>query len=61
MNNGSSGIKEDVLEMILNFKQLRLKMFTDEDVRLSLKVKGKKWLPQATSLRTVKLKLLIRI
>ncbi len=37
-----SGIKEDVLEMILNFKQLRLKMFTDEDVRLSLKVKGKK-------------------
>ena len=37
-----SGIKEDVLEMILNFKQLRLKMFTDADVRLSLKVKGKK-------------------
>jgi len=37
-----SGIKEDVLEMILNFKQLRFKMFTEEDVRLELKVKGKK-------------------
>ncbi|MFA5023588.1 MAG: DNA-directed RNA polymerase subunit alpha [Patescibacteria group bacterium] len=35
-------IKEDVLEMILNLKQLRLKMFTDEEVRLDLKVKGKK-------------------
>lgn len=37
-----SNIKEDVLEMILNLKQLRLKMFTEEDVRLELKVKGKK-------------------
>ncbi len=35
-------IKEDVLEMILNFKQLRLKMFTEEEVRLYIKVKGKK-------------------
>jgi len=37
-----SNIKEDVLELILNFKQLRLKMFTEEEVRLELKVKGKK-------------------
>jgi DNA-directed RNA polymerase subunit alpha len=35
-------IKEDVLEIILNLKQLRLKVFTDEEVRLELKVKGKK-------------------
>lgn len=35
-------IKEDVLEMILNFKQLRLKMFTEEEIRLYVKVKGKK-------------------
>ncbi|MFA5109595.1 MAG: DNA-directed RNA polymerase subunit alpha [Patescibacteria group bacterium] len=35
-------VKEDVLEMILVLKQLRLKVFTDEEVRLELKVKGKK-------------------
>lgn len=35
-------IKEDVLEMVLNLKQLRLKIFTDEEVHLDLKVKGKK-------------------
>lgn len=35
-------IKEDVLEIILNLKQLRLKVFTDEEIRLELKVKGKK-------------------
>ncbi len=35
-------IKEDVLEMILNVKQLRLKMHTEEELRLELKVKGKK-------------------
>ncbi|MDI3496304.1 MAG: DNA-directed polymerase subunit alpha [Patescibacteria group bacterium] len=35
-------IKEDVLEMVLNFKQLRLKLFTEEEVRLELKVSGKK-------------------
>jgi len=35
-------IKEDVLEMILNLKQLRFKIFTDEEVRLDLRVKGKK-------------------
>jgi len=35
-------VKEDVLEMILNLKQLRLKVYTDEEVRLEVKVKGKK-------------------
>jgi len=35
-------IKEDVLELILNLKQLRLKIHTDEEVKLELKVKGKK-------------------
>lgn len=37
-----NGIKEDVLEIVLNIKQLRLQMFTDEEVRLELKAKGKK-------------------
>jgi len=35
-------VKEDVLEMVLNLKQLRLKMHTEEEVRLELKAKGKK-------------------
>ncbi len=35
-------IKEDVLEIILNLKQLRLKIFSEEEVRLELKAKGKK-------------------
>lgn len=35
-------VKEDVLEILLNLKQLRLKIFTDEEVRLELKIKGKK-------------------
>ncbi len=35
-------VKEDVLEILLNLKQLRLKTFTEEEVRLELKVKGKK-------------------
>lgn len=36
------GLKEDILEVILNLKQLRLKMFTEEEVSLVLKVKGAK-------------------
>jgi DNA-directed RNA polymerase subunit alpha len=36
------GVKEDVLEMVLNLKSLRLRVFSDETVRLSLKVKGEK-------------------
>lgn len=35
-------VQEDVLEIILNIKQLRLKIHGDEEVRLELKVKGKK-------------------
>ncbi len=35
-------LKEDVLEFILNVKQLRLKMHTDETVILNLEVHGKK-------------------
>lgn len=34
------GVKEDVLEIVLNLKALRLKVFSDETVRLHLKVKG---------------------
>ena len=34
------GVKEDMLEVILNLKQLRLKMFTEEEVTLVLKTKG---------------------
>lgn len=36
------GIQEDVLEIILNIKQLRLKIHGDEELRLELKIKGKK-------------------
>jgi DNA-directed RNA polymerase subunit alpha len=36
------GIQEDVLEIMLNIKQLRLKIHGDEELRLELKVKGKK-------------------
>lgn len=35
-------VKEDVLEIILNLKQLRLKLFSDEPVKLTLKAKGEK-------------------
>lgn len=35
-------VKEDVLEIILNLKQLRLKIHTEEEVRLELSVAGKK-------------------
>ncbi len=35
-------VKEDVLEIILNLKQIRFKVFTEEEIRLDLKVKGKK-------------------
>lgn len=36
------GVKEDVLEIILNLKELRMKVHTDEPVRLTLSVKGDK-------------------
>lgn len=35
-----SGVQEDVLEVILNLKQLRMRMYTDEVVRLRLHSKG---------------------
>jgi len=35
-------VKEDVLEMILNLKQLSLKVFADEVVKLELAVRGEK-------------------
>lgn len=35
-------VKEDVLEIVLNLKQLRIKIFTDEEIRLSLAAKGEK-------------------
>ncbi|MCX6795739.1 MAG: DNA-directed RNA polymerase subunit alpha [Candidatus Falkowbacteria bacterium] len=36
------GVKEDVLEILLNLKQLRLKIHTEEEVILELHVKGAK-------------------
>lgn len=36
------GVLEDVLELTLNLKQLRLKVFSEEPVRLNLKAKGAK-------------------
>lgn len=36
------GVKEDVVEILLNLKQVRLKIFSDEPVRLSLQVKGER-------------------
>src|SRR5882672_8535093 len=35
-------VKEDVIEIILNLKQLRLKVHSDQPVKLELKVKGEK-------------------
>jgi DNA-directed RNA polymerase subunit alpha len=35
-------VKEDVLNIILNLKQLRLKVFSDEPVTLTIKAKGEK-------------------
>ncbi len=35
-------VKEDVVEILLNLKQVRIKMHTDEQVELTLKVSGKK-------------------
>ncbi|MFA6429725.1 MAG: DNA-directed RNA polymerase subunit alpha [Patescibacteria group bacterium] len=35
-------VKEDVLEIILNLKALRMKLFSEEPVKLSLTIKGEK-------------------
>jgi len=37
-----TNVKEDVLEIVLNLKQLRLKVFSDEPVKLEIKHKGEK-------------------
>lgn len=37
-----NGVKEDVLEIILNLKELRLKVYSSEPVRLTLSAKGEK-------------------
>lgn len=37
---GIEGVKEDALEIILNLKQLRMKVHTDEPVKLTLKKSG---------------------
>ena len=36
------GLKEDLVELTLNFKKLRFKMYTDESQTLTLKVRGQK-------------------
>jgi DNA-directed RNA polymerase subunit alpha len=38
--SGVPGVKEDVLELVLNLKALRMRVFTDEPVRLMLRSKG---------------------
>lgn len=40
--SAKDGVKEDILEILLNLKRLRFKMFTDEAVKLHLTVSGKK-------------------
>jgi DNA-directed RNA polymerase subunit alpha len=35
-------LKEDVVEIMLNIKKIRLKVFSDEPIKLKLKVKGEK-------------------
>src|ERR1044071_10051311 len=39
---GVPNVKEDVLEIILNLKQVRMKVFSDEPVKLTLHAKGDK-------------------
>ncbi len=35
-------VKEDILQIILNLKKIRFKMYSDEPIKLELKVKGEK-------------------
>lgn len=37
-----TNVKEDMVELILNLKQLRFKMYDDQPIKLSLNVKGEK-------------------
>src|SRR3989344_2104760 len=36
------GIAEDVIEIILNIKKIRVKLFSDKPIKLTLKASGKK-------------------
>lgn len=36
------GVKEDMVELILNIKKIRVKLFSDEAIKINLKVKGEK-------------------
>ncbi len=40
--SGLDGVKEDILEIILNLKELRMRVHSDEPVRLTLTAKGDK-------------------
>ncbi|MFH2063252.1 MAG: DNA-directed RNA polymerase subunit alpha [bacterium] len=40
--SGIDGVKEDILEIVLNLKELRLRVFSDAPVRLHLSAKGEK-------------------
>lgn len=51
-------VKEDVIQILLNLKQLRLKSFSAEPVRLSLKVKGKKTVTAADIKETDQVKVI---
>lgn len=45
-------VKEDVIQIILNLKQLKLKSFSSEPVKLQLKVKGEKVVTAADIIET---------
>jgi DNA-directed RNA polymerase subunit alpha len=51
-------VKEDVIQIILNLKQLRLKSFSQEPVRLQLKSKGEKIITAADIKETDQVKVL---
>jgi DNA-directed RNA polymerase subunit alpha len=50
-------VKEDVIQIILNLKQLRVKSFSLEPVKLSLKVKGEKVVTAASIKETDQVKI----
>jgi len=52
-----NGVKEDVLHILMNLKQLRFKMFTDEPQIITLNVKGEKEVTGADFKLTSDLKL----
>jgi len=52
------GVKEDVIEIILNVKELVVKMFSDEPQILKLKVKGKKTVTAADIIPNINVEIL---